>query len=114
MTPHDEAHIAALSDIARCLLRLSFPLVFHVSKALEGVEKDSPVAVHLQKARQIVKDIDEKSWQQFWRLHIVIGDIMSARIIRDRRRRIMRTLRSGHNFVEDELSWPPLKEEDEE
>ena len=111
MTPHDEAHIAALSDIARCLLRRPYPLVFHVGKALEGVEKDSPVAVHLQKARQIAKDIDEKSWQQFRRLHIVIGDIMSARIIRDRRRRIMRTLRSGHDFTDGELRWPHQEEE---
>lgn len=113
MTPHDEAHITALRDIAQSLRSST---LYHLKNSWRFLAEGNVERARseLEEALSAEQSASDRLWRQRWRLISVMADMMSARTISDRRRRIMRTLRSKHDFIDGELHWPPHEEEEEE
>lgn len=110
MTPHDEAHIAALHDIAQCLRSSTLYYLKTCWRFLASGDVKRALS-ELEEALSCEQSAADRRARQRWRLLRVAADMMSARTISDRRRRIMRTLRSGYDFTDGELRWPHQKEE---
>lgn len=100
--------IRALEDIAKTLVRRNDILPHIIGRCLAALEQHRYEQAEAECKRALDAAIDAKktAWTQHWRLLQVAVDIRSGGFDTRLRHRILRTLRSRHDFTGGLTYWP--------